>query len=53
MGYTKDIVGMISEVGNTAGNIMHGNAAATRASAAAQNANTNMFRENRLGYNWE
>lgn len=53
MGYAKDTVGMVTDIANSAGNIMHGRASATRANAAAQNANTNMFRENRLGYSWE
>ncbi len=48
MGYAKDTVGMVTDVVNSAGNIMHGRAYATRANAAAQNANSNMFRENRL-----
>ena len=53
MGYAKDTVGMVTDIANSAGNIIHGNAANTRANAAATNANTNMFRENRLGYSWE
>lgn len=53
MGYAKDAVGMVTDIVNSAGNIIHGNAANTRANAAAANANTNMFRESRLQYGWE
>ena len=44
MGYAKDTVGMVTAITNSAANVMHGNAAAT-------NANSNMFRERRLGAN--
>ena len=53
MGYAKDTVGMVTDIANSAGNIIHGKASSIRANAAATNANTNMFRENRLGYSWE
>ena len=53
MGYAKDTVGMVTDIANSAANVMYGKSSATRANAAATNANSNMLRENRLGFSWE